>query len=497
MTNKEHNNMISVKHTLLVAIACAMVFVACDDDESTTVPHANVVNGGGSSTTDRDTSATISSTTIEANRFVYEVLQTYYYWNTEIPNVDYSKQADTEEFFYDLLSTKDRFSYITSDVDEYEAEEQGNYTSLGWEFTLSYIDTTSTDVVAIINQVYDNTPASRAGAKRGDVIYTVNGTQMNKDNYYDLLYSGTSYTFGGYRVQTPISYSMTKEAITISPVSITKTFALDDGRLCGYMLFNEYKSTFDDEMLAALSSLKAEGVEEMILDLRYNNGGYVSTGIKLNSALAPAEVASAHEPMMYYEFNKTLQRAYPDYYSADASMEYFTDTVGVNLDLDRIVILCGGGTFSAAEATIWCLKPYMDVVTIGETTGGKNSMMYLLSPSDFTNSYTGEAYYSSSIDNWLMAPIVAIYKNATGEAFDTSDGTGMDPDYTVNEYSGLMSTGLKQLGDSEENLIAAALEYLNTGAVSTTKAMSRRVEAITSSVGEKPHLFVKPLPETK
>lgn len=497
MTNKKHSNMIKVRHTLILAIACAMAVVACDDDESTTVPHANVVDGGGSGTADTDTSATISSTTIEANRFVYEVLQTYYYWNTEIPNVDYRKQADTEEFFYDLLSTKDRFSYITSDVDEYEEEEQGNYTSLGWEFTLSYIDTTSTDIVAIVNLVYDNTPASRAGAKRGDIIYTVNGTQLTADNYYDLLYSGTSYTFGGYRVREAISYAMTKEAINISPVAMTKTFELEDGRKCGYMLFNEYKTTFDDEMLAALSSLKAEGVEEMILDLRYNNGGYVSTGIKLNSALAPAAVASGHEPMMYYEFNKTLQRSYPDYYSAEASMEYFTDTTGVNLDLDRVVILCGGGTYSSAEATIWCLKPYMDVVTIGSTTGGKNSMMYLLTPSDFTNSYTGEAYYSSSIDNWLMAPIVAIYKNATGEAFDTSDGTGMDPDYEVSEYSGLTSTGLKDLGDPEENLIAAALEYLNTGSVSANKAMERGLRTITSTVEEKPHLFVKPLPKTK
>lgn len=493
MISKKHNNMINVKHTPLFALAMLAILAACDDKDNTTVPHAQ---GGSSSTTTTDSTTTISSTTIEANRFVYEVMSTYYYWNTELPSndtLDYRKQSDTEEYFYSLLSSKDRFSYITGDADEYEQEDQGNYTALGWEFTLSYISSTSDNIVAIINQVYDDTPASRAGAKRGDIIYTVNGTQLTKDNYYSLLYTGTTFTFAGYHCDEKISYSMTKEAITINPVACTKVFDLEDGRRCGYLLFNEYKAAFDDDLLSALSELKSEGISEMILDLRYNNGGYVSTEIKLNCALAPEEVVTGHKPMMYYDFNKTLQRAYPDAYSHDASTEYFTDTTGVNLDLDRVVILCSGNTYSAAEATIWCLKPYMDVVTIGQTTGGKNSMMFGFQPSDFTNSYTGEAYFSSSIDNWLMYPIVAVYMNATGETFDTSDGTGIDPDYTVSEYTNLLTTGLKELGDPEETLTAAALEYLNTGSVSSSnKALSIEPEIQTSSIANKRHLFVKP-----
>lgn len=166
--------------------------------------------------------------------------------------------------------------------------------------------------------------------------------------------------------------------------------------------------------------------------------------------------------MMYYDFNKTLQALYPDYYARQNTAEYFVDDIA-NLNLSRLVVLCGDETYSAAEATIWDLKPFMDVVTIGSTTGGKNTMMYVLSPSDFTYSQTGKPYYSTTINNWLIFPIVAVYMNANYEAFDTTDGDGMDPDFEVNELSGLMTSGLYDLGDPKERLLMSALEYLNTG----------------------------------
>lgn len=174
--------------------------------------------------------------------------------------------------------------------------------------------------------------------------------------------------------------------------------------------------------------------------------------------------------MMYYEFNSTLSK-YASYSRENTSVS-FTDTLSVNMGLSRLVVLTGGDTYSAAEATIWSLKPYMDVTLIGSTTGGKNTMMYVMSPEDFTYSNSGLPYYSSSINNWLIMPIVAVYKNSNGEAFDTSDGTGLTPDYSVSDRNGLFTTGLKELGDPEENLLAAAISYLETGSVSTNKSIT-------------------------
>ena len=86
-------------------------------------------------------------------------------------------------------------------------------------------------------------------------------------------------------------------------------------------------------------------------------------------------------------------------------------------------------------------------------------------------------------------PIVAVYKNSNGEAFDTSDGTGLTPDYSVSDRNGLFTTGLKELGDPEENLLAAAISYLETGTVSTNKSITVEPTKITSTTENRPHLL--------
>lgn len=477
--------MISLKLKTWALAFAALSLAACDDDDDKTAPHAPTTD------TDTTTTTTISSTTIEANRFVSDVMEEYYYWNSELPNLDYTKQSNTTAYFYNLLSSKDKFSFITDDAEGYFSEEEGNYTSFGWTYTLSLVSSGSDEVVAIITQVFDNTPAAAAGARRGDVIYTINGTQMNTSNYKSLIALTSNVTFGGTHAAEEISYTMTAAEISVSPIAKTATFTLDNGQLAGYLLYNDYKDPFLDDLKAVFDDFKSKGVSEMILDLRYNHGGSITSEIALSSALAPEDVVKAHDPMMYYDFNKTLQALYPDYYARQNTAEYFVDDIA-NLNLSRLVVLCGGETYSAAEATIWDLKPFMDVVTIGSTTGGKNTMMYVLSPSDFTYSQTGKPYYSTTINNWLIFPIVAVYMNANYEAFDTTDGDGMDPDFEVNELSGLMTSGLYDLGDPKERLLMSALEYLNTGSVTTNKALAADApRTVTTSLAEKPKLLYK------
>lgn len=476
-----------MRHSFLtLGIVCTLVATSCKDDAPRTATHPAGTTATGTDST--STSATATATTIEANRFVSDVMGVYYYWNEEMPALDYRKQTDTEKYFYSLLSSKDRFSYISQDAATTNDEFSGIYTAFGWEYTLSYYGSGG-DVVAIITYVSDNSPASRAGARRGDVIRSVDGTTITASNYSRIFVNATSGTFSGFHGDSDVAYSMTRESITVNPVARTAVFDLSNGKRAGYLLYNSYSSAFNPDLASAFSRLKAEGVSEMILDLRYNTGGNMDACKVMASILAPEDAAKGKKEMLYYDYNRGLQSMG---YTRDNTSESFTDTLE-NMGLSRLVVLTGRSTYSASEATILSLQAYMDVTLIGDTTGGKNSMMYVLSPENFTNSVTGRAYYSASINNWLVMPICAIFYNSNGQTFDTSSGRGMPPDFYANDYADLATTGLKELGDPDETLTAAAIEFLETGTVaqSRNKALEQSPRQLGSSADSKPKLLYR------
>lgn len=487
---------ILINALLAMSVAFAGLCVSsCSDDDDVTTAHSS---SSSTTTTDDDSNSSADSaalaraTTIEANRFVYEIMSDYYYWYSEMPRLNYRTQTDTEQYFYNLLSSKDRFSYISDDADATTGQLQGEYTDFGWEYVLTYMNSDKDTVAAIVTFVYPDTPASAAGAKRGDVIFSVSGTLMTGSNYSTVFNKATTGEFSGYRVddgkKTAISYSMTAAAITENPVAVAKVLTQSDGSKVGYLFYTSYSYTFNDDLKAAVQNFKDEGVSDVVLDLRYNTGGDLDALACMVDMLAPATAIANKSEYLYYDFNAKLQTL--SAYSRENTALHFSDTTGVNLDLSRLVVLVGSSTYSASEATIWSLKPYMDVTLIGSTTGGKNSVMYLLSPSYFTYSNTGEAYFSSSINNWLIMPIVAVYKNATGETFDTSNGYGLSPDYEVNDLYHVLSAGTKQIGDPEEDLLSAALEYLSTGAVSTSKSLTVQPQSLGSSADARPQVLV-------
>ena len=471
---------------MALTVLCAAMSACSDEDDHVTAAHRT-----------GDGDEAISSVTIEANRFVRDVMSDYYYWEAEMPSLDYKKQSDTEEYFYSLLSSKDRFSYISSDAQATIDGFEGKYTDFGWEYKLSYLSSTSDSVVAIVTYVYDATPASAAGVRRGDVVYAVDGKAINSDNYRTLFVNAASGSFAAYRVENgnlaKVSYSMAAADITENPVALSRIIDNADGSKVGYLFYTSFSYTFNDDLVAAFKSFADGGVSDVVLDLRYNPGGDLEALSYMCSMLAPKSAVDNKDEMLFYDFNDKLKTLAS--YSRDSSSVHFSDEPGVNLDLSRLVVLVGPDTYSASEATIWSLMPYSDVTLIGDTTGGKNSMMYVMSPEDFTYASSGMPYYSSSINNWLIMPIVAIYKNTTGQAFDTSLGYGLPPTYYVPDLASVLTKGLKPIGDPDENLLAASLSYLSTGSVSTNKNLQlpEALRSFGSSADSKPQVLYRRL----
>ncbi len=435
-------------------VAMLLAFSACDDDDENNTDNV---------------ASNISETTIEANRFVHDVMTDYYLWYNYMPSLNYKNQPDTKAYFDTLCYSGDRFSFIIDDAESYLKAEEGISTEKGWDYTLMLYKSNSDDVIAVVNYVYPNTPAYKAGVKRGDVIMTVNGTQMTVSNY-NIFNSGTA-TYGAKRynatndVYDDVTYNIASAQIETSPVAEHSIFDTKIGKI-GYLLYMDYYDEFNNELSDVFSEFKSEGVTDLILDLRYNTGGAMLAMQHLCSLIAPAANVSAKDLLIYYKFNDKLT-SYPDY-NKESTGTYFEEAeAGNSLNLNRIAILVGSSTYSASEATIIGLQPYMDVYTFGYTTGGKNTSMFVLQPSDFTNQKTGKPYYSSDIDNWLIAPIVAQYYNANDYTFDTSNKKGIKPDYEFNEYS---YDDMGTLGNQNEPLTALALQFLTDGTVEGNKA---------------------------
>jgi C-terminal processing protease CtpA/Prc len=392
-------------------------------------------------------------------------MRTYYYWNDKIPaNPDKSLAPD--KFFgsllnkYDATSNPDgdRFSWIQESADELKASLNGETKTDGIEYKTYLRSAGSSDVIGKVLYIQKNSPAAKAGLKRGDIFYQINGQSLTITNYQDLLYaSGDTKTYTLAQVDatnTIVNTTTTKQTTAVvyraNPVYLDSVYTIQ-GRTIGYFVYNQFVTgptgpndhTYDNQVDNVFTKFKAKGVTDLVLDFRYNPGGYVTSAENLASSV----VKGADASKIFYkkEYNKTLTPELEKAYGKDWFNGYFlqkSSNIGANLR--TVIVLTTSGTASASELVINGLKPFMDITTIGATTYGKNVGSITLSD-------------STKRIKWGMQPIVTKSFNALGRS-DYS--TGFKPSIEVKEYTNEV---WKQLGDVNESLLSAAIGRI-TGA---------------------------------
>ena len=128
--------------------------------------------------------------------------------------------------------------------------------------------------------VEQGSPAELAGLKRGDIVNAINGTVMNTGNFssvYGELANETatlSLVSESDGVLTPIEdITMTKAVVRANPVHYSKIFNDVGGKKVGYLLYNQFSDSYNDELNAVFADFKAAAIDELVLDLRFNGGG--------------------------------------------------------------------------------------------------------------------------------------------------------------------------------------------------------------------------------
>ena len=444
----------------VLAILC---FTGCssDDDDST-------------NTTTTPTTNTTTETTLtdnqKLNTFTYEMLKDYYYWTTSLPSSVKSFPDEEPATWLDSLRYKDdKWSYIekeetsSSTTKAFSTGDKIYTTGFGFDISFGSFTNTS-EYFAFVNFVYKGTPAETAGIKRGDIIIKIDGSAITTSNYMKL-YNATSLTLtmGTYNKTSGSISASTGSPLTLSnatywgdPVNYYSIITKGSKKI-GYLMYTDFASAADDEMDAVLQKFKDANVTDVILDLRYNSGGEVSSFVHLCSELAPSTSVKSGALLLQNTWNDTYMAAIKKAGKEKSLNNYFDPTVTLNLNMDHVYILTGYMTASASESTIIGLQPYMTVTTIGATTYGKCYGGPIFNPSDYKSSW-------SSLDSWMLYCIG--YKTANASGY-TDFYDGITPTLSVDQ-----DIETVPVGDESDGLLSVALAKI-TGTSATTKSSSR------------------------
>ncbi len=359
------------------------------------------------------------------NWYVHTLMEEIYLWKDEMPVVNPDDYGSPSALLQDMIaSEKDHFSFIGPADEVGLFLEEGVYLGLGVKIL--------SDAEGLrFGLVYPDSPAYLAGLRRGDRLMAVNGRDVSEpDGIGDELDFTQPGQTARLTVETlegdVVELSLAADWVVTDPVFYYDILEVD-GRRVGYLIFNDFLQKSMDGIDAAFADFKAGGIDELVLDLRYNPGGAPEVAVRLAGWIAGDKVGGSDV------FAEMLHNE--GYAGADRTI--FFEPNGDAPDLDRVAIVTGPGTASAGEMLINGLAPFMEVILVGETTYGKPVGMYVYDLCDK-----------------IFMPVAFRMVNALGEGafFD-----GIPPDCPAADDLD------HAMGDPEEASLSAALHYLANG----------------------------------
>ncbi|WP_080778883.1 S41 family peptidase [Chryseobacterium phocaeense] len=380
------------------------------------------------------------------NLWVQDSMKRYYYWADQMPaKPDY--HLPVKDFFKSLLSSQDRFSFAvdTQDPSSYPRSVRNMY---GFDYAV--IQLANGSVVTTVKLVMKNSPAFNSGLERGMMITKINGKAITAANAEALTSSIKDQTVIELTVGKWENDHIAQEKnITVyygysfeQPLE-SKIFE-KNGKKTGYLYIYDFPDGMTQALNQKFADFKAAGIQDLIIDIRYNYGGSVASAAALCS-LIPSGISSA-SPFIIYKGNKNggeVKRTFAEQIQYDPAALDFNTLRANALGLNKVYILTSNSTASASEIVINNLKPYMQVLQVGDATLGKDMAGFMV-----------EDKRKPKKISWQLHPVIYKVFNANGEG---AYSTGISPQIAVSEYASLP---LLPLGDSEETLISSALNKI-------------------------------------
>jgi carboxyl-terminal processing protease len=413
-------------------------------------------------------------TLAQEKSWVRSYIDDTYLWFDEIPASVLAANYTTPQTYFDALRTpaltasgrpKDRF-HFRYDTPTWQALSQSG-ASAGYGFELVVVKSTPPRDVRVA-YTEPNTPATAAGIARGARVLYVDGADAINGASVDVLNAGVapakanethSFTFLDFNGNIrPVN--LTSKIIASTPVQNVKVLPTPTGPV-GYLLFNDHVATSESQLIAAVAQLKAAGVSDLVIDVRYNGGGYLAIASELAYMVAsPAATGgTVFERLLFNSknpFGVTPAQAATPFYSVSQGLSTTKGQALPQLGLNRVTLLTGPGTCSASESIANGLRGVnVRVDLVGEATCGKP---YGFLPQD----NCGTTYFAIQ------------FKGVNNQGLGDYDN-GFAPTCQVADDFG------HALGDPLEGRLAAALNYRATGICPPASSTFAKTTAVQSA----------------
>ncbi len=406
----------------------------------------------------------VQGSTVDEKNFLRSWSNDTYLWYDQLPDID-PDNADTAIEYFDRLTVgepTDRF-HFTYGTEEWEQLSQGGV-SAGYGAEWALLSTTPPREI-VVAYTEPASPATNVLLARGARVLAVDGfdidtnTQAGVDALNNGLFPAAlneahTFTVLDLGAQNSRQIQMTSTTIVNAMVQNTQVIDTPTGRI-GYMTFNFHRAPAESELIDAVDLLNAgQGIDELVLDIRYNGGGFLAIASQLAYMIAGQANTAGHS-FETLQFNDKHAVTDPVTGQPITPTPFYNTTLGISnlppnqplpvLDLSRVYVLTTDGTCSASEAIMNGLRGAdVEVIQIGSQTCGKPYGFYAqdnCSTTYFTIQFRGvnDKNYGDYTSGFRPA--------ATDDGEAQVAGCGVADDYT------------KQLGDPVENLFEVALAH--------------------------------------
>lgn len=410
----------------------------------------------------------VAGSVLDENNWLRSWSHETYLWYDEILDRNPGNH-DNPLAYFDLLKTeaitasgtpKDQF-HFTMPSDEWNAQSQSGV-ALGYGMQWVIVDP---DLPRDVRVAYHDQQDRPGLPPRGARILSVDGVSMEWSNDVDTLNAGLFPTQEDEQHEFKFAYPddslhtimLTAEAITSEPVQKVKVLTSTGGKRVGYMLFNDHIATAEKALRDAVEQLQqGNGIDDLVLDLRYNGGGYLALASQLSYMIAGPE-QTAGQAFEISRFNDQHPQTNPVTGQPLTATPFYNITLGFSvpaeeplpsLNLPRVFVLTGATTCSASESLINGLRGVnVEVIQIGDRTCGKPYGFY---PTD----NCGTTYFTIQFQG-VNAKGFGDYPDGFVPGNDNGQA-GVQGCQVADDYD-------HDLGDIDEARLATALHYIDNG----------------------------------
>ena len=393
---------------------------------------------------------------------LYNLMNDWYYWYNLMPIVTKEDYDDPYKLMEAMrYKPLDRWSFV-ADYDEFNAEMNGEFVGHGFRIGLDDAGK------ARIAMIYSKSPLHKDyGVSRGWIVKEINDKEIapvlisgDGAAYANIIGPPTAGINNKFLFQNPdngedVTIYSQKTTFTINTVLLYDTLHLSTG-ITGHLVFESFITPSVKELSTAFAFFKQNNIKDLILDLRYNSGGYLYIAQTLASYIAgDAKSGTVFSKLQYNDKNQK------------ENITYNFTTTSFPLNLTRLVVISTRSTASASEAVMNGLTGAdINVVSIGDLTNGK--------PTGMNGKDVGNKYYF-----WPVTFKMVNAKNQ-GDFYDGIAPAKLVPDDITHDFDNRNELCLKE-----------AIHYLETGSVSAAKGYSEFKRS--SQFSEKPSWVEKGL----